>query len=191
MRFSKSILFDKSIGTNLFNGMVDKTNKFIKDVYDIDVNSNDARIRSINADDNNYRYGMIINYGERNIGIGCSFEKEENRDDTFSEVLHIVEVYNESVSIPESKCKDSYNKLVDSTQTYLENRYGLNFTPIDPETNDPNIIDVEENENQYIWKALFAQAHHEGRYEVQMSGDPKVGACIKVIANKRHKIYLD
>ena len=189
MKLSKSVLLDEFIGEKLFNGMKDKTNKFIKDIYDIDVN--DASIKSVNTDIKNYRYAIIFNHSGRSIGIGCSFEDDEKTDDMICEVLHIVEVDNKSISIPNTNIERTYNELVDAAQTYLENNFDLNFTPIDPNTNDPKIIGVEENENQYIWKTLFTQPYHDGRYEVYVSVVPHTGAYINIVANKRHKIYLD
>lgn len=188
MRFSKNLLDDNEIRDRLFQSSVQKTNNFIREIFQVDVES-DANLIKGNKiiDRNNYKYGLVIAKDGRSIGIGCCLEEVEN--DMYAEVINIFEVLIDNLPLPDQEDM-SYNEMCDYAQTYLEDKYDLNFTPIDPENNDANILSIEEDPDKFLWKALFVQPYHDGQHLAQINIVDGT-LILETVTNSRQKIYLD
>ncbi len=191
MKFSKDLLDDVEVKSRMFDSTVQKTNNFVKDIYLIDADKGDHRIKSNKVIDlENYRYGLVISIGNRNIGIGCNLEGVDDTNNMVTEVINIFEAQIDKVTIPNAG-KMFYNELLDYAQTYLEDKYGLNFTPIDPDDKDSNILSIEEDPVTFYWKALFVQPYHDGHYVSKINVTERDQVTLETVINKRHKVYLE
>lgn len=185
MKFSKNLLNDPDIKNRLFDSSVQKTNAFIKEIFMVNVERDAHLVKGDKIlDRDKYKYGLVIVKDGRNIGIGCCLEEV---DGMFAEVINIFEVRIDTIPLPS---KMSYNEICDYAQTYLEGKYDLNFTHIDPEVKDDKILKIEEDPNQFLWKALFVQPYHDGNHLAQITiSDGNL--VLETVTNAKHKIYLD
>jgi hypothetical protein len=196
MKFSGSLLENKDIGTRIFNNSVSKTKNLLKDIFGLNFEVTDPNINSLIEDTENYRFETIFTLNSRKITAGLFYEVEDLTNDIITETLTITEHANENVLLPGAvKAGTEYRKLfwenVKRVQDYLEKRFELNYTPLDPEDKDENIISVAHDERNFTWKSVFKQDHQEGNFEVKYNFVAGQDQYIAIVQNKQHKIFLD
>lgn len=195
MKFSSSLLENKDISTKIFNNSIAKANLLLKDVFGLNFDGNDLNIKKINEDADKFRYGVIFTLNGREITVSLTYNDEDNSD-ILTEVLSICESISENfiafASIKNVKEADSqFFDNVKEVQNYLEEKFDLNFTPLDPDDKDINIVSIELKEDNFTMNSIFKQEHHEGTFEVKYKFVPGQKQIVTLIQHKQHKIYLN
>ncbi len=191
MKFSKSLLKTEDIASKIFKNGVMKSKELLTEVFGLDFRNNDERIVSISDNEDLFKYEVVFSLNDRHITVKFSFDEDSNSD-IVSEVLEINEIEKEdiiSIDIDKSNISN-FNSNIDKIIDYLEKRFELNFTPLDPEDKDEKIKQIvkkEENLNT-IWYVKFIQEYHEGSFELYYN---HIDKSIELTKNKKHKIYLD
>ncbi|MCT4584048.1 MAG: hypothetical protein N4A54_03900 [Peptostreptococcaceae bacterium] len=187
MKFSYSLLKNTDIRQKLYSNGVAKTKELLKDVFGLDFEKEDPKIIDIKVQEKEFCFGVIFLLNGRKISAGYGLEKE--KDNIVSEILLITETEEEKVIIKNisNKFEDNINKV----QEYLEERYELNFTPLDPNEKDENIIEIINNKADLTWEVTFIQEHHESKFIARFMQIENTTYNMQITQLKKHKIYLD
>ncbi len=196
MKFSGSLLGNNDIGIKIFNNSIVKTKNLLKDVFGLDFDGADPNINKIDEDKENFRYGVVFTLNGREIAAEFTYEAEDFSNDIVTEMLCISEYTTEDILLPEAKSAGGEDKKlfwenVKGIQDYLENRFELNYTPLDPEEKDKNIISAASDEERLTWVSIFTQDHQEGSFEVKYNFVAGHEQKVKLVHHKQHKIFLD
>jgi hypothetical protein len=186
MKLSESLLYKSEFGAKIFNSSLDKAKNLLSDIFDLDFNNPDPKIIQINDDSTEYKYELWFDINGRKITALFNFEKQH--DDILSEVLRISETVVEFILI-EDESKD-YNNIVRKAMDYLENRYDIDFIPLDPEEENKNIIDVKFEKDE-SWYAKFVSENHESVFIAEYVHKTDEKASLKLTQFKHHIIYLE
>lgn len=181
MKFSESLLKDKELGGRVFESSIKKSEKLLSDIFGIDFERGveEKNIISYKKDKDSYLYEVVFKFKEREIKADLTFEPE---NDIFSEVLKIFEYSEEIIEIQ----GNSFNEKVKNIISILEEKYGLDFVPLDPEQVDKNIKKISSDEEFSNWETKFTADHHESTFNAKLENDK-----LTIKEDKEHLFYLD
>lgn len=158
MKFSTSLLSDVGIRKKLFTSGVEKSKELLALIFGLDFNS-DNNILTINEQAELFTYTVSFLYHGRTLTASYGLETKEDNLET--EVLSVAETDKEYVRL--DKATESFSKNVNLIIEYLENRFELNFTPLDPAEDDKNILEINFDEKEQIWQVTFLNEKIEGK----------------------------
>lgn len=187
MKFSESLLKDSEIGCNIFDNSVNKAKVLLSEIFELDFINSDKKIVSINENSDNYFFEVIFSIDDREIKALLNYEKIN--DDILSEVLIIKELHNFNIPIQINDNDYSFNNIINKAMDYLEEKYDIDFTPIDPEAKDKNIYKIVSDVKNNIWEVLFISSDYEAIFKAEYNNDKK--PYLKILQNNNHIIYLD
>lgn len=185
MKFSRSLLAVDGAGERIFNGSVDKAKALLKSIFDIDFNCVGTEIKDFSVNYGTNVFTTVFEYLGRTITAKLSYVSVQ--DDIIQDILEISE---EPVSVLvengiSNDLKTSVNKALD----ILEERYNLNFTPLDPDDKDNNIKNIINPDSESM-TIRFTQDDHEGEYTASIFIHEGL-YNLSVISEIKHLIYLD
>lgn len=186
MRFSKGLLKDQIIMKGLFDRSIEKTKKFLLEIFELYVNLPDRRIENITKDDELYSYKVKFNFKERNLMAELTFEPDEKG--YVQEVLNIHEFKDNELFFLVPK---NYEEATNAVLKHLEKKYSLNFTPLDPEDKDENIKQFIENDEKQSVEAIFTNEDYEEEIKVSFIYDENNPSSVTIKEYRQYKIYLD
>lgn len=190
MRFSKSLIEDKSIRDKLFLQGIKKSNEVLEDIFGIDFTEDDPRVTDKYSNEDMFYYGFRLELNGRKLNV--EYKLNKNEEDLLAEVLEISEVETENIEIICDKPdENNFNYVVSRLQEQLEDKYGIYFQPLDPEDRDERIKEIVLDEKYGVWQVKFTEEFKEGEVFVcyLYTNEPKQTA--KIIHRNRHEIYLD
>lgn len=182
MRFSRSLLENEDIKRNIYQKGVSKSKKVLTDIFGLDFESKNANI--VNSDENESKLNLDISFIFNDRKIAAKYYFDEDKDDMLNEILLITE--NEKEAIQLDNVSEDFISNINKIQDILEEKYELNFTPLDPEEEDMNIIAIESTSNS--WKVIFNQDFHEGKIIASYKEGDHV---IQIDILREHRIYID
>jgi len=163
MKFSIGLFYDSEIGKNIFTNEITKANKLLNEIFGLDFNqgipgTNDA----------------VIDYDKKIYKIGFSFKNRYIRAQlVFMQVdvdviQDALEIYEDArIIYSEYNLPGDFYDAVDKVINILEDLYDLNFTPLDPNDKDINIIDIIKKEPE-LFEVVFTHDDFEGNYKATM-----------------------
>lgn len=191
MKFNDSILNNADIGQIFFLSSINKANQLLTDVFGLNFYDNDPSIIGINADKDQYRYEVVFNYNGGKIQSVLNYDK--TGDDNLQELLYISEhderIDSETIYFPDDI--RTFNDAINKCMAYLEDKYNINFTPLDPGEADENITSVNFNENEETWEAAFIDNNQEAEIKAQYKKDKDGISALNISRFRKHVIYLD
>lgn len=185
MRFSKSLLQDKDIGKKIFNSSIEKTKQLLSDIFELDFTVENSMIKEVIKDDYLYFFKMIFNFKNREISATLNYEPEEI--DVVQETLNISEIVEEEIQIKD--IPNDYQKAINKVMDILEEKYEINFTPLNPSEIDNNIKNI--NNQNFCWEVIFIHNDHEGEFKAIYTHNEKEGSSLTVIEHKQHIIFFE
>jgi hypothetical protein len=196
MKFSGSLLENKDIATRIFSNSVSKTKSILKDIFGLNFEGSDPMIKAVTEEVESFKFDVVFTLNEREITADFKYEVEDLAGDIVTEILTISESTSERIKMADIRAdtkdgKQLYWKYVNGLQDYLESKFELNFTPLDPEEKDSNIISINPDEDNLSWICAFNQEHQEGRYEATFQLTPGKDQYMLLTQRKKHMIYLD
>ena len=155
MKFSGSLFENKDIGNRIFDNSIIRTKTLLKDVFALHFECPDPNIIKVNRDMDEWIFEVIFKMNESEITAIFNYDVEDHCNDIVREILTISEYNIEKVIIPGveeegKKEEELYLENVKRIQDYLESRYELNFTPLDPAEKESNIISVTSNNQDHL-----------------------------------------
>ncbi|MBU3173278.1 hypothetical protein [Clostridium estertheticum] len=187
MKLSKSLLDEKEIGQKIFKSGLNKAKNLLTDVFDLDFRNGDSKIINIEDDSDNLKYEILFDMNGRKITALFTFE--EYQDDILREVLIIRELV--VVNIPVEEVPNDIDKTIIKIMEILEEKYGINFTPLDPENEDKNIKEINTNEKNDCLKVIFTSEDHEAKFKAEFKYKQGKMGFLKIEQHKEHLIYFE
>lgn len=187
MKFSKSLLQDQEIARRIFSNSIEKTKALLKDVFDLDFENKDTKIRELAQDDENNRFIVIFDLNGREITAELNFEPEN--DDILNETLKIHEFIEEDLILED--LPKNFKKAINKVMDLLEEKYDLNFIMLDPEEKDENIKNIKENTQETSWEVTFTHDDHEAEFKAIFLYREDKGSSLTVKQHRKHVIYLE
>lgn len=208
MKFSKTLLDNDEIRKRVFENGIDKANELLEYIFGADVcnsineiiNENDKEFYDdvsfiVDTDSNIMinkqtlimQYGISFNYNNRDINFIYSICESDKDEDLLEEIINIREFNVKEEKIEIMNKKDFY-KAIEEVENFLEERFDLNFTPLNLDIRDENIFDITIDEECNEWRVTFKQDDFEGEYISIFNLDDN---SLKLIEIKDHKVYLD
>lgn len=184
MKLSESLLKEKDFGQRIFKNSIDKTKKILANIFQLDFENQDTRILSILEDKEKFNWSVMFDIEGRKIIAYFNFENKQ--DDILSEVLEITELEELNIHI---NVMGNFQNTENSIMEILENKYDINFTPLDPDEVDPNIREINSNSQENKWEAYFTSPDHEAEFKAEYIHG--IQDYIKISQYKKHKIYLE
>lgn len=185
MKFSIGLLHDKDIGEKIFHKGVAKSNKLLKDIFDLNFNDDVPDLEDFTLDYEKRVYKLSFHFKERYIKALLTYVPVDV--DVIQDVLEIYEE-DKTAYFKDLDVYDYYN-AVETAIEILENKYKLNFTPLDPEERDINILDLKSNEPD-LFEVAFTQDDYEGTYKASV--DIKEGFFVLSVTHMiKNTIYLE
>lgn len=187
MKYSKSVLLEGDFQKKIFEKGVEKCKEFLTDIFGVDFNENDEKITNVLEDFENKTFEVWLCLGKRTIFV--SFAYEEDDDDFIQEILTIEETNSENVSV--NNIPSDYTKAVNHVMDLLEEKYELEFTPLDQSEKDENIKTVYNQPNENIMEVIFTHEDHEATFKAVFRFVGSGESSLNVEQFKKHIIYLD
>jgi len=188
LKFSKSLLSNNDIRQKLFLNGVEKSKELLKYIFGIDFNLDDLNAV---ADEKEFTFSLIFKFGNALISAKYSLHKE-NDTEILQEILEIVEKDESSTEVyltgnDKRLTNNDYWDSLKKVQDYLESRFDINFTPLDPSDKDKRILELNYDEENKFWETKFIQDHQEGYFTATYTDCRN----LKLIHWKIHTIVLD
>lgn len=188
MKFSKTLLENKEIKERIFENGVEKANELIEYIFGSEAL---LSLQNVIKDDKNedlfiMKYGANFNYNDRDIYflyVICECEEDTS---LLEEVINIMEFNTKQIKLNISS--DSFKNSISEIKNYLEKQYKLDFTPLNLDIKDKNILDVNVDEEAKEWITVFNQEDFEGKYIATFSFKDSILEIKKI---KEHKVILD
>lgn len=190
MQLSESLLKDKEIGKMIFNNSIHKTKVLLKDIFGLDFENEDPSINLIAKDDDLYSFKVVFNLNEREIIAEFKFQHE-----TKDMVKEVLKIYEDEINvIPFSVESEDFKIIKNKVMDILENQFEVNFTPLDPETEDKNIKYFKADDNKKNLECSFTVDNQEIEFIAKHNEEMNTaggGRYIEIYKHKKHSIYLD
>lgn len=186
MKLSESLLHEKEFGERIFKSSLDKAKTLLTEIFDLDFINNDPKIINIIDEPENYKFEIIFDIRGRKITALFNFENDH--DDILSEVLRIKETSVNDIFILDKA--ENFKDTVKNAMDYIEEKYDIDFTPLDPEEENKNIISTKYIKDE-SWLAIFNSDYYEAEFKAEYIFIPGSEAYLTITQCKNHIIYLE
>jgi hypothetical protein len=187
MKYSRALLDTAEIGSKLYSNSVSKTKELLTDIFGLSFDPDDDRILSFSNNPDTMVFEVKFRLNERTIYATHSYEK--CGDDLVQEVVVITESVTEDLPLPD--LPTDYKKAIDHVMDLLEEKYDLDFTPLDPLEEDENISIINNDPSDGRMEVVFKHEDHEAVFTAVFRFMENGSSDLTVKQNKRHVIYLD
>lgn len=188
MKLSESLLYEKEIGQKIFISRLNKAKRLLSEVFEINFDIDDSKI--LNTKETYLKYEILFKLKNRRLIAIFTFEKDY--EDILKEVLKIQEKEVTCIPITIDDGKNNFKDIIKKIMAKLEEKYDINFIPLDPEEDDKNIKKVISNEVEGLWEATFTSDNNESEFKVKYQQiDNNVEPSFELTEYKQHLIYLD
>jgi hypothetical protein len=188
MKFSENLIYESHFGSKIFNKYVDNIKGLLSEIFEIDFSNLDSNKICENLNLTDYIYEVKFHLEDRNIDIHSAFSFEKDKKDLLSGVLKINEISIDKWII---ECdSNNYNNIINAIMTYLEEKYDIDFTPLNLDEENKNIKNVEVNQDE-SWASNFTSNNHESEFFAEFHYDTGKEHVLKITQIKAHAVYLD
>lgn len=187
MIFSKSLLEDNDIGKRIIENSIEKSKSLLNEIFDLDCVNASSNIKELHQGENMNIFKVVFMFGDREINV--TLEYEGCGEDLVKEVLIIRESSEESIVL-DVPGRD-YKSACDAVMNYLEEKYQLDFTPLDPDEEDSNIASIRDDAEDMIYKVCFTHDDHEAIFTAALVYKEDIKQILKINQDKKHCIYFE
>lgn len=185
LKFSKSLLNDSLIRKRLFQAGIEKSQSLIKQIFNVDK----TELKEILKKESEYIYSIQFMFKDRIISACYSLKDDCN---ILTELFEIRETSEESFEIALNEndlrpTESDFWNSVKKVQDFLESKFTINFTHVDPEEKDSRIKEIKYDENSCVWNCSFTQDDLEGYIDVKYTNFQS----LKITQYMIHNIFFD
>lgn len=185
VKFSRSLLSVGEVGDRVFNGSIDKAKELLSSIFGIDFECGGDGIKDFSINYGTNVFTTVFEYLGRSITAKLSYIPVN--DDIVQDILEIIE---EPVTVlTKSKLSDDFKKAVNTAMDILEEKFDINFTPMDLDEKDANIKEIRilEPESMTI---SFIHDDQEGEFTAAVFINEGF-YNLSVIHLKKHIVFFD
>lgn len=187
MKYSKALLKDNDIGMKLYDNSVAKSKELLSDIFGLTFVPQDERIVRISENPETKVFEVEFKLSDRTIFATQSYESDA--EDLVQEILNISESVVED--IPLVDIPSNYDQALHRVMDILEQKYDLNFTPLDPHDTDKNIKMVQSQLDEHAMAVIFVCEDQEALFTATFIFVDNGASSLSVKQDKQHTIYLD
>lgn len=186
MKFSKSLINDKEFGHKFFNSRLNKAQSLLTDVFELDFTGNDSKVIDELKIPEQFKYSIKFKFNGRELT--AKFQFVYCLEDLFTETFEIKEIA--VIKVPLVAPANDFKSVVNEILEILEEKYDINFTPLDPDEEDTNIKKVILREADTRWVATFITNDHEAVFKAEYTLIDKQ-PLLRITQYKTHIIYFE
>lgn len=185
MRFNESLLRNTDYGEQIFRNAIDEGKELLVTIFGIRF---DDDVILITDNSSLYRYEISFKFRGRILTGMIIFEKDSEN------ILNTVLKIKERIlrNIPITVDTSDYQKTVNEIMDVLEGKYSVDFTPLDPSKQDPNIQKVYFNSDKNYFEAMLTSEKLESKVIAKYQFDlNKKEQILEIIELNEQTIFLD
>ena len=183
MKATKTILKDKEIGKKIYEKGLRQAKQLLNEIFSVNFDSLE-NFKHYKEDSDAYSFEAVFDFNNREVRASFQFYPEDN--DMLSEVL---DIWTDSVEIkkPIFIFSNEYKERISQLMSFVEKNYDVNFTPLDPEEIDEQILYVKDNDD--VWET---EIHKEDKGTIKIIYDSiNQPGAISLHQHIHHRIVLE